>query len=545
MRYIYQGHYKDGYGNVVPSGTITVYTEGFAALATCYADTSTATTISGSQITTDSKGYFSFYIDSKDYINTQKFAVRLQKTNYQTVDYPNVRILPDLSGVRDPYVDLRAFLPYGYVTNGSVDYITEIGLAAANAVSTGKRLFIPAGTWGIGSVLRTGAEIFGVSPSKSILYNQGTGDALDLGGASYHNIYENFSVKGNASSRDGITLYTTAGDNPAYMQFNNVYSTYNGRHGLYHRNAWGTKYFNCDFAHNVGLGAYLITLAGDGGTHNGVSFEQSEFRWNGGVATGTTYSDAKGGISINGATVVTLDKCIIESNNAWQVLLGQDTYQTIKNVSIRNSYLEGRPSGSATVGGAFYLGYGSRITIENCEIAFSAGVGDTSYAYFVNGASDVNEKGNNYTAGGGGTTAFINSGQRLGRTIEPVVTIMMGDTGGGGAPVAQTLLTASNDGSYKISGNIYCGRNTETGGVFPFIATRNATARAVTVGASIAGTATTAPTMAWSGNNLQITWGAYHIGHVEFSYSQTSLPTTFTLNSTYLIRGDNLADLPF
>ena len=541
------------------------------------------------------------------------------------------------------FVDIRGQLPDGYVSDGSVVYRTQIKAAADKAEANGIPLFIPPGTWNTDVVLRTTAEIFGLTPNKCILYNSGIGDALDLGGASYYNHYSGFQVKGNVSSRDVITLYTTAGDNPGYMQFDAVYSTYHGRHGLYHRNAWGTKYRGCKFHYNKGLGAYLLTTTGDPGTHNGVSFLQSEFRWNGGTAAATTYADLKGGISINGGTCVTFDDaCIIESNNAWQIMTGHDTYQSLQVVNILNSYIEGRPTGSATVGGTFYFKYGGKIRVEGCEIGFGAGVGNTSYAYYIDGAVQVNEENNQYSGGGGGTSLYINAGAKLGRTIKPVVTTQMGDLGAGGAPIAQTLLTASNDGEYKITGTIHCGRNSEQGESFPFIATRYQSSRSASVGYAITGTrgfgardttkvkntnylsatdliisayavvesgfvfvegysdatatpttlitkssisvvgyivnitftvkkgdywrvdfagagsanikttpvgtvelTTVAPTIAWSGNNLQVTWGAYHVGYVEFSYTQASMPTTFTLNSAYLIRNDELANLPF
>lgn len=534
-------HVRETDGDVLSGATVTVYKAGGLILAVCYADRTTTTPLSGSQTTTDSSGFFLFYVDSKDYANTQKFKIIISKTGYASITYDEIDLMPDLSGVRDPWVDVRAF---GAVGDGVTDDSTALTNAFAAAVTAGRRAYLPAGTYKITSAIRTNAEIFGDSPAKSVIYNAGTGDALDLGGTGYYSLYQNFQIKGNASSRDGITLYTTGGDNPAYMQFDNVWSTYNGRHGLYHRNAWGTKYRGCKFHYNEGLGIYLITESGDPGTHNGVGFNQCESRWNGGSLTTTTYADLKGGVSVNGGACVTFDECIVESNNAWQFMTGHNTYQSLQNLNILNCYIEGRPSGTATIGGAFYFKYGGNIRVEGCEIGFGADAGTTSYAFYVDGAAAISEKNNQITGGGAGTKLYINAGAKLSRRAEAVVTIMMGDTGASGVPVTQTLLTASNDGSYKISGNIYCGRNSEAGGVFPFIATRNATARTVTVGSSIVGTATTSPTMAWNGNALEVTWGANHIGHIEFSYSQTSMPTTFTLGA-YLARNDNLANLPF
>lgn len=446
-----------------------------------------------------------------------------------------------------PRVDIRS-------TGASVDKTdnrSAILAADTKALAEGKPIYVPSGTFKIASTTRIASEIIGDAPLKSVIYNTGTGDGLDLGGASYYNRYANFQVKGNASSRDGITLYTTAGDNPGYMRFTNVYSTYNGRHGVYHRRAWGTQYEGCNFHYNEGLGFLALAQSGDGGGANALSLIQCQIRWNGGTSAATTYADMKGGISLNGGNCVTLDSCTIESNNAWQVLTGQDTYQGLNVLNIVNTYLESRDGTGATVGGTFYFNKGTKVQIDGCEIGFVAsGAGQTSYAYFIDTSANmgtITERNNQYSGGGAGTELLINTGKTLKRPIVPVVTVQMGDVGAGGVPVTQTILTASSDGAWKVSGLIYCGRDSELGGVFPFIASYNTTTgKTVSVGASIVGTATTAPTMAFSTNNLQITWGANHIGHVEFSYTQTgTLPTTFTLNSTYLQRNDELASLPF
>ena len=536
------------------------------------------------------------------------------------------------------FVDIRGQLPDGYVSDGSIVYRTQIKAAADKAVANGIPLFIPPGIWNTDVVLRTTAEIFGVSGNDCVLYNSGIGDALDLGGASYHNQYSSFQVRGNPSSRDGITLYTTVGDNPAYMQFTDVYSIRNGRHGLNHSNAWGTKYSKCKFFENLGLG---ILMFGTTSAENAVSLIQCECRWNGGTSALTTFSDAKGGLSISGGVSVVVIGGVYESNNAWQILLGQDTTYSMSSIVFIGVYTEA--STYPTVGGAFYLNYGSKIYIQGTTFGFSSVLGQTSYAYYIGTSMTgrVDEDNNYYLAGVAGTSLYINTGAKLNRTPVSVITRTMGDTGGGGVPVTQTLLTASDDGEYKIVGTIYCGRNSERGDSFPFLATKSTVSRTVTIGdpitvkklgswddtklantdylaetdlfisafatnvgsdatlkiltdaaatptivraydgdaietgkthgvnclvkkgdywkvASSSGTVTiqviplnsggattTAPTIAWNGNNLEITWGAYHIGHVEFSYSYSSLPSQFSLNATYLQRSDELANLPF
>lgn len=48
-----------------------------------------------------------------------------------------------------PVTDVRAYLPTGYVTDGSVDYTTEI----QSAITAGKDILLPAGTWTISTPL--------------------------------------------------------------------------------------------------------------------------------------------------------------------------------------------------------------------------------------------------------------------------------------------------------------------------------------------------------------------------------------------------------
>lgn len=50
---------------------------------------------------------------------------------------------PVYGGADSPELDLREFLPQGFVTNGSVDYSSEM----QSCISAGKRIFIPAGVW--------------------------------------------------------------------------------------------------------------------------------------------------------------------------------------------------------------------------------------------------------------------------------------------------------------------------------------------------------------------------------------------------------------
>lgn len=62
-------------------------------------------------------------------------------------------------------LDLREFLPVGFVTDGSIDYTTEINLALA----TGSPCYVPEGTWLITQlVVPTGGSLRGAGRTKTI-----------------------------------------------------------------------------------------------------------------------------------------------------------------------------------------------------------------------------------------------------------------------------------------------------------------------------------------------------------------------------------------
>lgn len=91
-RYIFQGTFRDGQGNIVSGGTITVYLAGTDTTATIYEDDTTVT--STSYVESDDNGYFIFYIDSSDYSASQFFDIQLAKSGYTTKLYPSISIVP-------------------------------------------------------------------------------------------------------------------------------------------------------------------------------------------------------------------------------------------------------------------------------------------------------------------------------------------------------------------------------------------------------------------------------------------------------------------
>ena len=410
------------------------------------------------------------------------------------------------------------------------DDSTDCTLALTKAVNVCglyKTLKLSDGIYRISSVIETMCSIKGNSPVSSAIHNVGTGDALYIPGP-YYGTWSDFSVKGNPASRDGITLYTQSGDNNAYSSFRNVYSHDNGRHGLYHRCAWATKYIECKFYNNGGLGVFLDTQQGDSGTHNGITFLNCESRWNGGNDSTTTQNDDKGGVKIIGAAMVSFIGGIYESNNAWGFIISNQGYWATRNIHIRNIYMEDTPH-AANVGGLFYLGgVWENVTVEQSWLGYGTEEGRLGYCFYVDRTIDaaVFKERDNFTVGGPSAIKFYGTTHDK---PEVLISPAFGDIGAGNIATSTTVATISNDGKWMVSGFIHAKRNSDVpGGVFPFIASRDSTsARSVSVGSSIAGSATVPPTMSFVGDELRISLAPYHYAFVEVREQMISPPTTF------------------
>ena len=96
MRYIYQKHFTDQVGNIVASGTVTVYNASTTALATIYSSSGSTGAVSGSAVTTGTDGFFNFWVDTTDYsyISQSKFKITLTKTGFTAKTYDDIEIIP-------------------------------------------------------------------------------------------------------------------------------------------------------------------------------------------------------------------------------------------------------------------------------------------------------------------------------------------------------------------------------------------------------------------------------------------------------------------
>ena len=116
---------------------------------------------------------------------------------------------------------------------------------------------------------------------------------------------------------------------------------------------------------------------------------------------------------------------------------------------------------------------------------------------------------------------------------------MFGRMGNALAASSQTLTlgTMTDDGMWVIAGTITVARNSGQTGTYRFIVRRNnsgTTGRVATVSSVLLEDASTvAPTLAFSGDSLQITISGYYYCMIDATYAIDVAPTTFTLSNSY------------
>lgn len=311
-------------------------------------------------------------------------------------------------------------------TDCTAAFVLANAAASAGVVSLGPKqnILLSAGVYQVTATtgnyaVTINCPIKGEGTAVSIIKNVGTGSALRTSGVMgeiYYSRFSDFAVVGNASSEDGICLNTDGDINECvgYSSFNSVDSYSHGRHGLVHRASWGTKYIDCKFHHNGGLGVYLKNTGTDEGFHNAISFTDCESRWNGGLGDKTTdyYS---GGIRAEGPLNLFRWKGgIVESNNAWAFIFadGDGAISPVISelVDVDGAFFENTPpaTSSSTLGGNFRVSGGyENVIVRNCWGTYGAKSGAVGYAFYVINAatndSYFKEHDNYLTAAGAGT----------------------------------------------------------------------------------------------------------------------------------------------
>jgi hypothetical protein len=95
-RYKFQGTWTDGNGRRIDSATVSVYLAGTTTVASVYAAEAGGSPVNS--VTTDTSGYYSFWIDDGDYTNAQLFKTIMSKANFQS------KTIDDIAVIQNPNV---------------------------------------------------------------------------------------------------------------------------------------------------------------------------------------------------------------------------------------------------------------------------------------------------------------------------------------------------------------------------------------------------------------------------------------------------------
>ena len=451
--------------------------------------------------------------------------------------------------------DVVSVKDFGAVGDG----VTDDTAAIQAALNTLKPIFIPTGTYKVTSPLLAYNSISGESPSGSILHNYVTTPAgqtvpqacLDVSGASYYSVFKDFAVAGQTgNSSTGITTRSQAdvsanggqgtGDNPSYCMWDKVYSYGNAKDGFYLRRAWANRFHMCKFHYNGRWGFNVENIAAppvvnEDSATNGCLMVNCEFRHNGPSGANVPGSQLGGGIKVAGAAGFYVEGGIIESNNIVGVEI---VFQGQSCRSIVFSKVYGEYNGYDQNGGAaFYVGsLVNDFTLTDSWFGYGANTaGHTNYLINNVGGAKIYYGNNFLNAVGAGTAVTLNGKTNLSVDEDPAKTSgFFGDPGASGNTVNTTILTATANGLWMVSGFLHFRRNSDqTGGIFPFVAAYDGNVgRFANIGASIVSGSTAAPTIAFSGDNLQITTPGYCYAYVTGIHEQIlGAPTTFAWNT--------------
>jgi hypothetical protein len=251
----------DATGLPLASATVTVYLAGTLTLAIAYADETTGVALTGSQTTTDSTGNFIFWVDPEDYSNTQQFKVIVTKAGYTDKVYDDIQIMLDLSGINDPWVDVRAYRAIG---DGVTDDTTAIQAAIDSLPAAGGIVFFPTGDYLISSGLTisgTGIHFKGVSVKRATRIKVTTHDfdIITVTAAGTNFVFDNIEILASAQGAGAYWAIACAGGG---LRVRNA--TFNAVESGIHVSGTATKT-------NIGPSVYMVSLR----TSNGIGIQYS------------------------------------------------------------------------------------------------------------------------------------------------------------------------------------------------------------------------------------------------------------------------------
>lgn len=132
-RYKEKGTWTDGNGRRVDSATVSVYLAGTTTAASVYAASSGGSPVNS--VTTNSSGYYEFWVDDTDYNQDQLFKIIFTKTAFNSTTIDDIIIFPKnrmiLAADQNFYIDSRTAPQTG--TLGAERHELTAGIAGARA----------------------------------------------------------------------------------------------------------------------------------------------------------------------------------------------------------------------------------------------------------------------------------------------------------------------------------------------------------------------------------------------------------------------------
>ena len=349
-RYIKQGIFQDGQGNIVASGTISVYLADGTTVVSVYAAESGGSAVNS--VTSGSDGSWLFWVDDADYAHTQKFKLTLSKTNYITKSYDDVVIFPPaasqvsiaaqsgkfLEDLMDGGYDIN-IKPLTIITKSGPrlnatawgatgDGATDDRAALQNAIDNagGRDVYLPAGTY---LLTPSGGLLLNFS-SKNLRHFYGDGDKTIIKVVNSGNPNYGMYVDGGAAGLifDGFKF-----------DMNSANQASGNNYGWYVRNTSRIKIRDIWGINSRGTFVWITEIAGE--TTQDISVSNCIF-------DGTTLLAA---VSVDSGRDIFIDGNIITNTGVVGIDIETASGTTLKNVHVTNNKLRSCYAGIQNYGG--------------------------------------------------------------------------------------------------------------------------------------------------------------------------------------------------
>lgn len=219
MRHKFTGIYRDSAGNVVTSGTVSVYLAGTTTAASVYTSSTSSTSV-GSVTSSSTDGSFEFYVDRFEYDRDQQFKIILSKSGLTSKTYDYIEVDDLASGTYTISADKTVSTNLGYIPKGVVYSVsTGVTLTISGTFDSGRyQIFSGLGTVKLTGLLsevfaewfpNSGAGLQSAIDSTSNTYGQtvsiGIGTTIDIGSSTV-TLRKATQLKGESRYSSAITM---------------------------------------------------------------------------------------------------------------------------------------------------------------------------------------------------------------------------------------------------------------------------------------------------------------------------------------------------